>query len=156
MTLSVCSFDQYCQFALLRGHSICTRAPVPLLCWKEDAQLFSCIQLCVAPWTVACQAPLPLEFYRQEYWCGVSSSRGSFWPRDQTCILRSGRRILHQLSNLPVLANPIDDTWDLIVLLCFSLLWVRLSPSSKFAISSLSVSSAHCLQRVLGFFCFTF
>jgi len=25
----------------------------------------------VAPWTVACQAPLPMEFSRQEYWSRV-------------------------------------------------------------------------------------
>ena len=23
------------------------------------------------PWTVACQAPLPMEFSRQEYWSGL-------------------------------------------------------------------------------------
>ena len=29
-------------------------------------------KLCLAtPWTRACQAPLPVEFSRQEYWCGV-------------------------------------------------------------------------------------
>ena len=25
-------------------------------------------QLFVAPWTAPCQAPLPMEFSRQEYW----------------------------------------------------------------------------------------
>ena len=29
---------------------------------------FSHVQLLVTPWTVAHQAPLPLEFSRQEYW----------------------------------------------------------------------------------------
>ena len=29
---------------------------------------FSCVQLFVTLWTVACQAPLSMEFYRQEYW----------------------------------------------------------------------------------------
>ena len=31
-------------------------------------------QLCltlVTPWTVACQAPLSMGFYRQEYWSGL-------------------------------------------------------------------------------------
>ena len=28
-------------------------------------------QLCVALWTVACEAPLSLEFSRQEYWGGL-------------------------------------------------------------------------------------
>ena len=30
----------------------------------------SCLILC-APWTVACQAPLSMEFSRQEYWSGL-------------------------------------------------------------------------------------
>ena len=34
------------------------------------AQSLSLIQLFVAPWTVVCQAPLSLEFSRQEYWSG--------------------------------------------------------------------------------------
>ena len=29
------------------------------------------IQLFATPWTVACQAPLSMEFTRQEYWCGL-------------------------------------------------------------------------------------
>ena len=32
---------------------------------------FSHIQLFVTPWTVACQAPLSVEFSRQEYWSGL-------------------------------------------------------------------------------------
>ena len=30
----------------------------------------SCVQLLATPWTVACQAPLSVEFSRQEYWNG--------------------------------------------------------------------------------------
>ena len=33
-----------------------------------EAQLLSCVQLLVTPWTVAHQAPLTIEFSRQEYW----------------------------------------------------------------------------------------
>ena len=35
------------------------------------AQLLSCVQLFEMPWTVACQAPLSLEFSMQEYWSGL-------------------------------------------------------------------------------------
>ena len=35
------------------------------------AQLHSCVF--VAPWTVACQAPLSMGFSRQEYWSGLPS-----------------------------------------------------------------------------------
>ena len=31
---------------------------------------FSCVQLSVTPWALACQALLPMEFSRQEYWRG--------------------------------------------------------------------------------------
>ena len=34
-------------------------------------QLLSHVQLFVTPWTIACQAPLSLEFSRQEYWSGL-------------------------------------------------------------------------------------
>ena len=29
------------------------------------------VQLFETPWTVACQAPLSMEFSRQEYWSGL-------------------------------------------------------------------------------------
>ena len=35
------------------------------------AQSLSCVQLFVNPWTVACQVPLSMEFFRQEYWSGL-------------------------------------------------------------------------------------
>ena len=35
------------------------------------AQLLSHVGLLAAPWTIACQAPLPMEFSRQEYRSGV-------------------------------------------------------------------------------------
>ena len=51
----------------------------------------SCVQLFVMLWTVPCQAPLSMEFSRQEY-------RGSSWPRDQThisCTSCISRQILY-------------------------------------------------------------
>ena len=44
------------------------------------------VQLFATPWTEAHQAPLSMEFSRQENWVAISSSRGSFPPRDQTPI----------------------------------------------------------------------
>ena len=44
-------------------------------------------QLIATPWTVACQAPLSMEFFRQEYWSGaIPFSGGSSQPRDWTQI----------------------------------------------------------------------
>ena len=33
--------------------------------------MFSPVQLFAAPWTVAHQAPLSMEFFRQQYWSGL-------------------------------------------------------------------------------------
>ena len=33
--------------------------------------MLSHVQLFVTPWTVACQAPMSMEFSRQEYWSGL-------------------------------------------------------------------------------------
>ena len=48
--------------------------------WKS----LSHVWLFATPWSVACQAPLSMEFSRQEYWSGLPfPPPGSFWPRDQ-------------------------------------------------------------------------
>ena len=57
------------------------------------AQLLSCVQLPVTLWTVAHQDP-PSQA-RILGWVAISSSRGSFWPRDRTCVSCIGRRILY-------------------------------------------------------------
>ena len=45
------------------------------------AQSLSCVHLFVTPWTVACQAPLSMEFTRQEYWSGLPFTS----PGDHPC-----------------------------------------------------------------------
>ena len=44
-----------------------TEEPVGL----QSVHCFSCVQLFVTPWTIACQAPLSIGFPRQEYWSGL-------------------------------------------------------------------------------------
>ena len=39
--------------------------------WKVKVKLISHVRLLATPWTAAYQAPLSLEFSRQEYWSGV-------------------------------------------------------------------------------------
>ena len=63
-------------------------------------RILSHVQLLVTPWTVACQAPLPMEFSRQEYWNGLLFPTPADLPepRDQTCILGifcTSRQILY-------------------------------------------------------------
>ena len=36
-----------------------------------STQSLCCVQLFVSPWTVAHQAPLSMEFSRQDYWSGL-------------------------------------------------------------------------------------
>ena len=57
--------------------------------------VLSCVQLLATPWTVACQAPLSMEFSRQEYlkWIAISSSKESFQPRNWTWVPCIGRWI---------------------------------------------------------------
>ena len=50
--------------------SLCTLlCIIPSLCC---AQSQGCVHLSAAPWTVACQALLSMEFSRQKYWSGLS------------------------------------------------------------------------------------
>ena len=41
------------------------------LCQTRCVPVLSHVQFSVTPWTVACQAPLSMEFSRQEYWSGL-------------------------------------------------------------------------------------
>ena len=40
-------------------------------CEKVKVKSLSCVQLLATPWTAAYQAPPPMGFSRQEYWCGL-------------------------------------------------------------------------------------
>ena len=42
-----------------------------LLCEVLISQSLCCVRLFATPWTKACQAPMSLEFSRQEYWSGL-------------------------------------------------------------------------------------
>ena len=50
----------------------------------SEWQSFSRVQLFVTPWTVAHQAPLCIEFFRQEYWRGYPFHSPVFQPRSNT------------------------------------------------------------------------
>ena len=41
---------------------------------------FSQVQLFATPWTVAHQAPLSMDFSRQEYWCGLPCPSPGYLP----------------------------------------------------------------------------
>ena len=71
-----------------------------IVCACVCIQSLSCI-LTETPWTLTCQAPLSLGFFKKEIleWVAISSSRGSSQPRDGTpasCIFCVGRHALPQ------------------------------------------------------------
>ena len=74
--------------------------------WTElNWCMLSHVRLSAAPWTVACQAPLPMEFSRQEYWSRLSCSTPWDLPDPRIkptslCIPCICRQILHHLHNL--------------------------------------------------------
>ena len=45
-----------------------------------SAYMLSCVQLFGTPWTVARQAPLSMEFSRQEYWSGLPFPPPGYLP----------------------------------------------------------------------------
>ena len=66
--------------------------------------VLSCVWLFLTPWTIARQAPLSMEFPRQEYWRGLPFPPGvSSWPRNQnriSCVsghCQAGSLPLHHL-----------------------------------------------------------
>ena len=69
------------------------------VCWS-----LSRVLLFVTPWTVARQAPLSMEFSRQEYWMGsLSLLQGIFLTQESNRGLLHCTRILYQLSLREVL-----------------------------------------------------
>ena len=83
----------------------------------EPAQSPNCVQLLATAWTVAHQAPLSVEFSRQEYLTGLSPfSRSSSWPGDWTCVSRFGSGFTwesEKLVNLqrPCVSIPETSSW---------------------------------------------
>ena len=57
----------------------------------------SVVSISVTPWTEAHQAPLSMEFSRQEHWNGLLFliPGGSSWPRDRTHVSCTDRLVLY-------------------------------------------------------------
>ena len=60
--------------------SLWASIPSSLWTWLLLLSHLSHIQLCVNLWTVACQAPLSMEFCRQEYWSGLPCPPPGYLP----------------------------------------------------------------------------
>ena len=70
-------------------------SPIP---YMYMLRYFSCVQLCVTPWTVAHQAPLSMGFSRQEYWSGLP------------CLPFSSLQIRSVAQSCPTLCDPMNRT----------------------------------------------
>ena len=57
----------------------------------------SCVQFFVTPWTIASQAPLSMEFPRQEHWSGIFVTQGP-----NSCLLCFLHLPLWQADSLPL------------------------------------------------------
>ena len=70
-----------------------------LKCLKCQTQSISCVHLFVTPWATACQFPLSMELYREEYWSGLPFPSPGHLPNPG---IKSGllhcRQILYCLS----------------------------------------------------------
>ena len=68
--------------------------------WKPKMQSLSHVQLFATPWAIALQAPLSMEFSRQEYWSGLPfPSPGDLSTQGSNLGLAHCRQILYNLSH---------------------------------------------------------
>ena len=65
---------------------------------KSKGYLFSHVWFFANPWTAACQAPLSMEFSRQEYWSGYLL-QGIFLTQGSNTGLLHCRQIIYHLSH---------------------------------------------------------
>ena len=98
-------------------------SPYSFIKWFKKqgcAYLCSCVQLFVAPWTVACWAPLSMRILQVRIleWVAMPSFRGSFQRRDRTQVshLTGGFFIIWatreaKLKEKPKLRNVIPLPW---------------------------------------------
>ena len=88
--------------------------------WK--CYLLSCVQLCVTPWTAACQAPLCMEFSRQEYGSGFPFPSPGNLPNPGM----EHRSPTLQADSLP--SEPPGYTYVIPGMLLFFLVWLQKQP----------------------------
>ena len=90
--------DYNCINNLCVGMALCRAASVTFSSskdsWVSVCCTLSCVQLFATPGTLAHQAPLSVEFFRQEYWGELPfpSPGESSEPRDQTQVSHTAGR----------------------------------------------------------------
>ena len=64
------------------------------------------------------QAPLSMEYFRQEYWSGLSFPQGFSQPRDRTCVSCAGRRTLYHCPPPPWKPCYFQELLSLLAISC--------------------------------------
>ena len=87
--------------------------------------VLSCVQLFVAPCAVACQAPLSMEFSRQEYWSELLLPTPGDLPNPEFLTQRLNQHLLClldlQAESLPLVPLGSPDYWRCINSLFFKM-----------------------------------
>ena len=100
----------------------------------------------VTPWTVDCQAPLFMEFFRQEYWSGLPTSPGGLPDLGIDLGLLHCRQILYHLSHQG------SPTWEhqfsSVQLLSHVRLYV--TPWTAACQASLSITNSQSLLKLMS------
>ena len=65
--------------------------------WKVKVKSLRSVRLCATPWTAAYQAPPPMGFSRQEYWCGqqINEMHQKLQWLQPTLVTGKGSILLH-------------------------------------------------------------
>ena len=92
--------------------------------WHDVMRVFSRVWLSVTLWTVACQAPLSMEFFRQEYWIKLP------FPFPRACLTQGSNvswptslRLLHWQAGFLRAPPGKPLVWDQILPFSFKISW---------------------------------
>ena len=105
----------------------------------------SCVRLFAPPWTVALQAPLSMEFSRQEYWRRLPCPcPGIFLTQGSNSGLLHCRWILYPLSHLRAQVNHFSSVQLLSCVRLFATPW------SAACWASLSITNSQSLLKLMS------
>ena len=117
--------------------------------------VFSCVQLFLIPWIIVRQAPMSMDFSRQEYWSGLpfSTPRDLPDPGVEPASLMSPALAGGFFTTSASWEAQLSKTW---INYSFSLLYFQLLPSDDFSLSTylnihvFPLLKTYCLPFILG------
>ena len=113
---------------------------------------FSPVQLSVTLWTIICQAPLPMGFYRLEYWSGLPCPPPGALPDPEI-----------EPASLMFLALAgrfftTSATWEVLIMVCYFLMycWIQLVNILLRIFVSMFISAIGCKFLLCVWYLFWF